>query len=62
MNLDHYRLNADFKHGVHFTALPTATEESLDETATEQATVELNSDFSTKGLSAQEIQSIVAAW
>ena len=25
-------------------------------------TVELNTDFSTKGLSAQEIQSIVAAW
>lgn len=24
VNLDHYRLNADFKHGVHFTALPTA--------------------------------------
>ena len=24
LNLDHYRLDADFKHGVHFTALPTA--------------------------------------
>jgi len=24
LNLDHYRLNADFKHGVHYTALPTA--------------------------------------
>jgi hypothetical protein len=24
VNLDHYRLNADYKHGVHFTALPTA--------------------------------------
>ena len=23
-NLDHYRLDADFKHGLHFTALPTA--------------------------------------
>ena len=23
-NLDHYRLDADYKHGVHFTALPTA--------------------------------------
>ena len=29
---------------------------------TEQVTFELNTDFSTKGLSAQEIQSIVAAW
>jgi len=24
LNLDHYRLNADYKHGIHFTALPTA--------------------------------------
>jgi hypothetical protein len=24
LNLDHYRLDADFKHGLHFTALPTA--------------------------------------
>ena len=24
INLDHYRLDADYKHGVHFTALPTA--------------------------------------
>jgi hypothetical protein len=169
VNLDHYRLNADFKHGVHFTALPTAwvsgfdngstlrigsstawvtetvgatagflefmghglntfekamdrderlmavlgsrllesnkkvgetaeaielrqtgehsilsniatsvseslsqvlrwaywwnsTEESPDDVTTEQVTVELNTDFSTKGLSAQDIQSIVAAW
>jgi hypothetical protein len=23
-NLDHYRLNVDYKHGMHFTALPTA--------------------------------------
>ena len=27
-----------------------------------QVTFELNTDFSTKGLSAQELQSIVAAW
>lgn len=27
-----------------------------------QVTVELNTDYSTKGLSAQEIQSVVAAW
>ena len=24
LNLDHYRLDADYKHGMHFTALPTA--------------------------------------
>ena len=169
MNLDHYRLNADFKHGVHFTALPTvwvsgfdkeaklrigsstawvtehvgatagylefmghglntfekamdrderlmavlgsrllesnkkvgetadaielrqsgeysilsniatsvseslsqvlrwaywwnSTEESPDVVTNDQILVELNTDFSTKGLSAQEIQSVVAAW
>ena len=24
VNLDHYRLDADYKHGIHYTALPTA--------------------------------------
>jgi hypothetical protein len=24
LNLDHYRLDAGYKHGLHFTALPTA--------------------------------------
>src|SRR5206468_1323739 len=24
VNLDHYRLDAEYKHGLHFTALPTA--------------------------------------
>jgi hypothetical protein len=37
-------------------------EESIDDITTEQVTVELNTDFSTKGLSAMEITSIVAAW
>ena len=39
-----------------------STEESPDDVTNEQVLVELNTDFSTKGLSAQEIQSIVAAW
>jgi hypothetical protein len=39
-----------------------STEESPDEVTSEQVRVELNTDFSTKGLSAPEIQSIVAAW
>ena len=34
VNLDHYRLDADFKHGVHFTALPTAWVSGFDKTAT----------------------------
>ncbi len=33
MNLDHYRLNADFKHGLHFTALPTAWVSGFDKGA-----------------------------
>ena len=33
-----------------------------DATAPEQVLIELDTDFSMKGLSAQEIQSIVAAW
>ena len=31
LNLDHYRLDADFKHGLHFTALPTAWVAGFDE-------------------------------
>jgi hypothetical protein len=30
INLDHYRLNADYKHGMHFTALPTAWVSGFD--------------------------------
>ncbi len=32
-NLDHYRLNTDFRHGVHFTALPTAFVTGFDKSA-----------------------------
>ena len=39
-----------------------STEESPDDVTTEQVLFELNTDFSTKGLSALEIQAIVAAW
>ena len=34
VNLDHYRLDADFKHGMHFTALPTAWVSGFDKEAT----------------------------
>ena len=30
VNLDHYRLDADYKHGLHFTALPTAWVSGFD--------------------------------
>ena len=33
VNLDHYRLNADYKHGCHFTALPTAWVSGFDKSA-----------------------------
>ncbi len=33
INLDHYRLNADYKHGLHFTALPTAWVSGFDKSA-----------------------------
>jgi hypothetical protein len=39
-----------------------STEDSPEDVTDEQVLIELNTDFSTKGLSAQEIQSIVAAW
>ncbi len=39
-----------------------STEDSPDDVTTEAVSIELNTDFSTKGLSAQEIQSIVSAW
>jgi hypothetical protein len=32
-NLDHYRVNADYKHGMHYTALPTAILCGFDTTA-----------------------------
>ncbi|HZL78104.1 MAG TPA: DUF4055 domain-containing protein [Candidatus Limnocylindrales bacterium] len=33
LNLDHYRLNADYRHGLHFTALPTAWVSGFDKTS-----------------------------
>ena len=33
VNLDHYRLDADYKHGVHYTALPTAWVSGFDKAA-----------------------------
>ena len=36
VNLDHYRLDADYKHGMHYTALPTAWVSGFDKTTTLQ--------------------------
>jgi hypothetical protein len=34
VNLDHYRLHADYRHGVQFAALPTAWVSGFDKAAT----------------------------
>ena len=34
VNLDHYRLDADYKHGMHYTAMPTAWVSGFDKNAT----------------------------
>ncbi len=34
LNLSHYRLDADYKHGLHYTALPTAWVSGFDKKAT----------------------------
>jgi hypothetical protein len=34
LNLDHYRLDGDYKHGLHFTALPTAWVAGFDKQTT----------------------------
>ena len=34
VNLDHFRLNADYRHGMHFTALPTAWVCGFDKSST----------------------------
>ena len=34
VNLDHFRLDADYKHGMHFTALPTAWVSGFDKNST----------------------------
>jgi hypothetical protein len=39
-----------------------STEESPEDVTSDQVLIELNTDFSMKGLSAQEITAIVAAW
>ena len=33
INLDHYRLDADYKHGLHYTALPTAWVSGFDKSS-----------------------------
>ena len=34
VNLDHFPLHADYRHGIHFTALPTAWVSGFDKSAT----------------------------
>jgi hypothetical protein len=39
-----------------------STEDSPDDVSNEQVALELNTDFSNKGLSSQDLQAIVGAW
>ena len=39
-----------------------STEDSPEDVTNEQVLIELNTDFSSKGMAAPEIQAIVAAW
>lgn len=39
VNLDHFRLNADYKHGIHFTALPTPWAVGISATTTVDYTI-----------------------
>ena len=55
-------VSASLTHVLRWAYWWNSTEESPDNVTNEQVLVELNTDFSTKGLSAQDIQSIVAAW
>ena len=55
-------VSASLTHVLRWAYWWNSTEESPDDVTNEQVLVELNTDFSTKGMSAQEIQSIVAAW
>ena len=57
-----FRLSASLTQVLRWADWWNSTEESPDDVTEEEVSIELNTDFSTKGLSSQEIQSIVAAW
>lgn len=57
-----FNVSASLRQVLRWAYWWNSTEESPDEVTDEQVLVELNTDFSTKGLSAQEITAIVAAW
>lgn len=55
-------VSSSLTHVLRWAYWWNSTEESPDDVTHEQVLVELNTDFSTKGMSALEIQAIVAAW
>lgn len=57
-----FNVSASLRQVLRWAYWWNSTEESPDDVTDEQVHIELNSDFSTKGLSAQEITAIVAAW
>ena len=61
-SLDKDNVSASLSQVLRWAYWWNSTEETPDVVTNEQVHFELNTDFSTKGLSAQEIQAIVAAW
>ena len=55
-------MSASLTQILRWAYLWNSTGESPDDVTKDEVSLELNTDFSTKGLPSQEIQSIVAAW
>ena len=55
-------MNASLRQVLHWAHWWNSTGPWPDDGAKDQVVIELNTDFSTKGLSAQEVTAVVAAW
>lgn len=57
-----YNVNSSLTLVLRWAYWWNSTDGLPDDITTEQVLIELNTDFSTKGLASQDIQAIVAAW
>jgi hypothetical protein len=57
-----YNVSSSLTQVLRWACWWNSTESLPDDITTEQVLIELNTDFSTKGLASQDIQAIVAAW
>ncbi len=57
-----FNVSASLTHVLRWAYWWNSTEALPDDVTNEQVLIELNTDFSTKGLASQDIQAIVAAW